>query len=314
MLLGLVECRRRHIAKVHVVRREPGSLLINTVGSIGDNMLLGSLSLGLGLLMSLGLGLLMMVLVLDLRRNNSRCVLCLRLETGGIRIEARELDSAILLLLLLLLLALVATSSLTTLTAIASVAAVIRWRGAWLLVETWWTASSSSIETVAIASGAVVVVVTVVPATIVATAHLLVSSLVAVAASVAAAHAASALVIAPAHGHVHQFGIDGLSNRTKSVFMLAERSIDRSRVTHLVGLAQHLDQIICLIGVGMREQGVGRAPVIGASGTSNAMHIVLRVRRIIIVDHKLDIVNVCFTFDLYFLIVNWKLEKFEKKC
>lgn len=86
-----------------------------------------------------------------------------------------------------------------------------------------------------------------------------------------------------------------------------------ARITHLVGLAQHLDQVIGLVGVGVREQGVGGARVIGSSGASNAMHVVLRVWRIIIVDHKLDIVNVWSrSFDLYsfhFEFENWRSVK-----
>lgn len=71
--------------------------------------------------------------------------------------------------------------------------------------------------------------------------------------------------------------------------------------THLIRLTQHLDQIIGLVCVGVREQGVSGARIIRATGTSNAMYIVLRVRRIIIIDHKLDIVDVYF---MMFLIIS----------
>lgn len=70
--------------------------------------------------------------------------------------------------------------------------------------------------------------------------------------------------------------------------------------THLIRLTQHLDQIIGLVSVGVREQGVSRARIIRATGTSNAVHIILRVRRIIIIDHKFNIVDIYFM--LYLII------------
>lgn len=93
---------------------------------------------------------------------------------------------------------------------------------------------------------------------------------------------------------------------------MPSKGLKATRSTHLVGLAQHLDQVVGLVGVGMRKQGVGGAGVIGSSGASNAMNVVLRVRRIIVVDHKLDIVNVCL-ISIIFFISNLKIEECEKK-
>lgn len=65
------------------------------------------------------------------------------------------------------------------------------------------------------------------------------------------------------------------------------------RVNLLVGFAQHVQQILGLLGIGIGEQGVRRTSGVGTTGPADTMNVVLRVLRVIEVDDELDAVNVC---------------------
>lgn len=71
------------------------------------------------------------------------------------------------------------------------------------------------------------------------------------------------------------------------------RHLHELGVDLLVCFTQYSNEIFRLLHVGWGEEGVGRAGL-GRSGcTPNTMNIVLRTRRVIKVDHKLDVIHIC---------------------
>lgn len=62
--------------------------------------------------------------------------------------------------------------------------------------------------------------------------------------------------------------------------------------THLIGLLQHVDQVVRLGRVLVREQRVGGAGVVRATGATDAVHIVLRIVRVVVIDYKLHIFHI----------------------
>jgi hypothetical protein len=78
---------------------------------------------------------------------------------------------------------------------------------------------------------------------------------------------------------------------TLSVWSLVAE-LEEPWVDGLAGLVHDLDQIVCLWRIILREESVGGAGCVGSAGSSNAMHIILRIIWVIIIDDKLDI-DVC---------------------
>lgn len=68
------------------------------------------------------------------------------------------------------------------------------------------------------------------------------------------------------------------------------------RVDDLVGLAQHVDQVAGLVRVGVGEQRVRGSGVVRAARTSDAVDVILRVGRVVVVDDELYIFDVCLCF------------------
>ena len=64
-------------------------------------------------------------------------------------------------------------------------------------------------------------------------------------------------------------------------------------VDNLLGFLQHSNEVIGLLGVVGREEGVGRARVAATPSSPDAVNIVLRVVGIVQVDHKLDVIHIC---------------------
>lgn len=63
-------------------------------------------------------------------------------------------------------------------------------------------------------------------------------------------------------------------------------------MTHLIGLFQHVDQVVGFGGVLVGEQRVRGACVVRTTGATDAVHVVLRVVWIVVVDDELDVFNV----------------------
>lgn len=68
---------------------------------------------------------------------------------------------------------------------------------------------------------------------------------------------------------------------------LTESWIDR-----LSGFAQNLDEIPSVFHVVSREEGVSRSSLSSATGATDAMYVVLRRRRIIKINHVLNVVDI----------------------
>lgn len=64
------------------------------------------------------------------------------------------------------------------------------------------------------------------------------------------------------------------------------------RIDHLAGLDKNLDQVIGLGRVVVREEGERGALLLAASRAANSVHVILRVVGIVVVDHKLDVVDI----------------------
>ena len=60
----------------------------------------------------------------------------------------------------------------------------------------------------------------------------------------------------------------------------------------MLGLRQHIDQVLGLGGVSPREQRVGRARAVLTARTSDSVDVVLRVVGVVVVDDELDVVDV----------------------
>lgn len=65
-------------------------------------------------------------------------------------------------------------------------------------------------------------------------------------------------------------------------------------ITHLIRLLQHVDQVVGLRGVLVREQRVRGAGVVRATCATDSVHIVLRIVRVVVIDYKLHIFHICF--------------------
>lgn len=61
----------------------------------------------------------------------------------------------------------------------------------------------------------------------------------------------------------------------------------------LLGFLQDVDQLARLLALGHREEGVRHAGCVRAPGTSDTVHVIFRLLRIVIVDDHLDTVHVC---------------------
>lgn len=60
----------------------------------------------------------------------------------------------------------------------------------------------------------------------------------------------------------------------------------------MICFLQHLYQIVGLVGVVRREEGVRRAGLLSAAGTTDTMDIVLGTGGVVKIDDKLDVFNV----------------------
>lgn len=70
------------------------------------------------------------------------------------------------------------------------------------------------------------------------------------------------------------------------------RHVVESRIDHLSGLDQNLDQVIRLGRVVVREKGERGALLLASSSSADSVHIIFRVVGIVVVDHKLDVVDI----------------------
>lgn len=64
------------------------------------------------------------------------------------------------------------------------------------------------------------------------------------------------------------------------------------RVYHLIRFLQHLYQIVDLVGIIRREEGIRSASFLSATGTADTMNIIFGTGRIVKIDDKLDVFNV----------------------
>lgn len=71
------------------------------------------------------------------------------------------------------------------------------------------------------------------------------------------------------------------------------RHLNQLRVDYLVGLAQHVDEVAGLVRVGVGEERVCGSGVVGAAGTPDAVDVILRVGRVVVVDYELYVLHVC---------------------
>lgn len=71
------------------------------------------------------------------------------------------------------------------------------------------------------------------------------------------------------------------------------RHLNQLRVDDLVSFAQHIDEVAGLVRVGVGEQRVRGAGVVGAPGTSDPVDVILRVGRVVVVDYELHVFDVC---------------------
>lgn len=68
--------------------------------------------------------------------------------------------------------------------------------------------------------------------------------------------------------------------------------LNQLRVDNLVSFAQHIDEVAGLVRVGVGEQRVRGTGVVGASGTADAVNVILRVGRVVVVDYELYVFDV----------------------
>lgn len=68
--------------------------------------------------------------------------------------------------------------------------------------------------------------------------------------------------------------------------------LDEVLVHLLLGLLQHIDQLLHLASILLSHEGVGRATLAVTAGAANAMDIVLRVLRVIVIDDILYIAHI----------------------
>lgn len=87
------------------------------------------------------------------------------------------------------------------------------------------------------------------------------------------------------HTHKENFKL----NFTSSVLC----HLDKLGVNGLVGLAQHRDQVTGLFHVVGGEESVGSARFLTSGCASNAVDIVLRGVRVVIIDDKFHILHIC---------------------
>lgn len=66
-------------------------------------------------------------------------------------------------------------------------------------------------------------------------------------------------------------------------------------VDRLIGLFEHLDKLLGLFGVGRGKEGVCCTSVLSSSRTANAMNIVLRVSRKVIIYDILNVGHILFS-------------------
>ena len=74
---------------------------------------------------------------------------------------------------------------------------------------------------------------------------------------------------------------------TTPISQLEELGID-----DLISLLEHLHEIVSFVRVARREKSVGRPGLLSAPSASYSVHVIFRARRIIEIDHELDIFNV----------------------
>lgn len=65
-----------------------------------------------------------------------------------------------------------------------------------------------------------------------------------------------------------------------------------SRIDHLPGLEQNLDQVMGLGRVVVREERERGALLLATSSAADSVHIVFRVVGVVVVNHKLDVVDI----------------------
>jgi len=85
------------------------------------------------------------------------------------------------------------------------------------------------------------------------------------------------------------FGHTSVSAITAS-FTVGE--FQQFRIYHLIRFLQHLYQVVSLVGVVRREEGVRRAGLLSAASTTDTMDIILGTGGVVKIDDKLDVFNV----------------------
>lgn len=68
--------------------------------------------------------------------------------------------------------------------------------------------------------------------------------------------------------------------------------LQQFRVYHLICFLQYLYQIVSLVGIVRREEGVCCAGLLSTAGTSDTMDIILGTGGVVKIDDKLDVFNV----------------------
>lgn len=85
----------------------------------------------------------------------------------------------------------------------------------------------------------------------------------------------------------------GENQRFTAGILTSVPHLEQLGVDGLVGLAEHSDQVAGLFHVVGGEEGVGRARFLTAGRASNAVDIVLRGVRVVIIDDKFHILHIC---------------------
>lgn len=70
------------------------------------------------------------------------------------------------------------------------------------------------------------------------------------------------------------------------------RHVEQLRIDDLLGFAQYVHQFAGAGRVLRREERVRRTGVVGTTGATDAMNVILRGRRVVKVDDKLDVVHI----------------------
>lgn len=170
-----------------------------------------------------------------------------------------------------------------TVTLVALLAVTVAGSTATTSAELVATRSKSVASVVALATVAVVVT----RGTVLA-----VPVVIAVAAATSAAHSVL--------GHLDQLRVDDLEddeakkkNMSKAVYFRRRALRATASQTHLVRFAQHIDEVARLVRVRVGEQRVRGAGVVRAASTSDAVDVIFRVRRVVVIDYELYVFDVC---------------------